>query len=589
MRRAALPAASAPLTRALVDRIVTGKHHVHDFDIVVIGSGAAGLSVALQVASFARVAVLSKGTLAQGATYWAQGGIAAVLDESDSIEAHIADTLDAGAGLCHPDMVRHIVENSQAAIKWLVQQGVPFTVLSAEEAGSGAASQPLNRDNLKPLHLTQEGGHSHRRIIHATDATGRAVFETLLARVRETPGITLFENRLAVDLIMRDKLGDGEKGCAGAYVYNVATGQVEVFRARFVILASGGASKAYLYTTNPESATGDGIAMAWRAGCRVGNLEFNQFHPTCLYHPHAGSFLISEALRGEGALLRLPDGTRFMPDFDPRAELAPRDIVARAIDHEMKRLGCECVYLDITHKSPTFIKSHFPTIYARCLEFGIDITCDQIPVVPAAHYTCGGIVVDKSGHTDVPGVYAIGETSFTGLHGANRMASNSLLECFVLAFGAAADIADKLQHTPPDKVDLPPWDESRVTQSQEEVVIAHNWGALRRLMWDYVGIVRSDARLNRAKQRITLLEEEIAEYYRRHLISRDLLELRNLALVARLIVESALQRKESRGLHYTVDYPSRAPEARDTLLNPAVSAFDPVAPASPASPSANSS
>lgn len=543
---------------------------MYDFDILVVGSGAAGLSVALQSAGFARVAVLSKGTVQQGATYWAQGGIAAVLDENDSIDAHIADTLDAGAGLCHVEMVRHIVENSQAAIQWLVEQGVPFTVLTPEEAGDGAAAEPLNRDNLKPLHLTQEGGHSHRRIIHATDATGRAVFETLLQRVRETPAITLFENRLAVDLIMGERLGHPDKGCAGVYVYNMNTGEVETFRARFVILASGGVSKAYLYTTNPESATGDGIAMAWRAGCRVANLEFNQFHPTCLYHPHAGSFLISEALRGEGALLRLPDGTRFMPAFDPRAELAPRDIVARAIDHEMKRLGCDCVYLDITHKPPEFVRSHFPTIYARCLEFGIDITRDRIPVVPAAHYTCGGIVVDKSGRTDLPGVYAIGETSFTGLHGANRMASNSLLECFVLAFGAAADIASKLPDMPACHGVLPQWDESRVTQSQEEVVIAHNWAELRRLMWNYVGIVRSDARLHRAQRRIELLEQEIGDYYRRHLISRDLLELRNLALVSRLIVASALQRKESRGLHFNVDYPQLGPEPRDTILgNPA--------------------
>lgn len=541
---------------------------MHDYDILIIGSGAAGLSLALQTAPFARVAVLSKGSLNQGATFWAQGGIAAVLDEMDSIDAHIADTLDSGAGLCNEDMVRHVVENSQRAIQWLVEQGVPFTTLNPEEAGSGAASQPLNKDNLKPLHLTQEGGHSHRRIIHATDATGRAVFETLRDRALQTPGISLFENRLAVDLITREKLGLPGTGCIGAYVYCKEREQVELFRARFVILASGGASKAYLYTTNPDSATGDGIAMAWRAGCRVANMEFNQFHPTCLYHPHARSFLITEALRGEGATLELPDGSRFMPGFDSRAELAPRDIVARAIDHEMKRLGCDCVYLNITHKPAEFIKEHFPTIYARCLEFGIDITQHRIPVVPAAHYTCGGIVVDKLGRTDIPGLYAIGETSSTGLHGANRMASNSLLECFVLAFGAAEDIHKKFDTTPNVPDIIPDWDESRVTRSNEEVVVAHNWDELRRLMWDYVGIVRSDKRLLRAKVRIELLEQEISEHYRRHLISRDLIELRNLVQVARLIVDSALQRKESRGLHYTVDYPDLSEVARDTVLTP---------------------
>lgn len=542
---------------------------MYDFDILIIGSGAAGLSLALKTAPFARVAVLSKGSLNQGATFWAQGGIAAVLDENDSIDAHIADTLDAGAGLCNIDMVRHIVEHSQEAIQWLVEQGVPFTVLSKEEAGSAAAAAPLNRDNLKPLHLTQEGGHSHRRIIHATDATGRAVFETLRERAINTSGITLFENRLAVDLITREKLGQPDQSCIGAYVFNNDTQQVEVFRSRFVILASGGASKAYLYTTNPESATGDGIAMAWRAGCRVANMEFNQFHPTCLYHPHARSFLITEALRGEGATLELPDGSRFMPAFDSRGELAPRDIVARAIDHEMKRLGCECVYLNITHKPADFIREHFPTIYARCLEFGIDITRDRIPVVPAAHYTCGGVVVDKRGRTDIPNLYAIGETSCTGLHGANRMASNSLLECFILAFGAAEDIREKFDQTAILPTAIPDWDDSRVTQSQEEVVVAHNWDELRRVMWDYVGIVRSDQRLLRAQRRIQLLEQEISFHYRRYLISRDLLELRNLVLVAKLIVDSALLRKESRGLHYTLDYPDLLPQAKDTVLTPA--------------------
>jgi L-aspartate oxidase len=541
---------------------------VYDYDILIIGSGAAGLSLALKTAPFARVAVLSKGSMNQGATFWAQGGIAAVLDENDSVDAHIADTLDAGAGLCNEDMVRHIVEHSQQAIQWLVEQGVPFTVMSREEAGSGAASEPLNANNLKPLHLTQEGGHSHRRIIHATDATGRAIFETLLRQVQQTPGITLYENRLAVDLITRQKLGLEGNDCVGAYVYSNETKSVELFRARFVVLASGGASKAYLYTTNPESATGDGIAMAWRAGCRVANMEFNQFHPTCLYHPHARSFLITEALRGEGATLELPDGSRFMPGFDERAELAPRDIVARAIDHEMKRLGCDCVYLNISHKPADFIREHFPTIYARCLDFGIDITRDRIPVVPAAHYTCGGIIVDKLGRTDITNLYAIGETSSTGLHGANRMASNSLLECFVLAFGAADDIRAHIDSLPAAPEKIPDWDESRVTQSQEEVIVAHNWDELRRVMWDFVGIVRSDQRLLKARRRIQMLEHEISYHYRHYLISRDLLELRNLVQVSRLIVESALLRKESRGLHYTIDYPDLADDASDTVLKP---------------------
>ena len=542
---------------------------MHDFDILIIGSGAAGLSLALKTADKARVAVLSKGQLNQGATYWAQGGIAAVLDENDSIEAHIEDTLNSGAGLCHYDMVKHIVEHSQEAIAWLVEQGVPFTVIPTDETKPESERQPLNSHNLKPLHLTREGGHSHRRIIHATDATGRAVFETLRDKALKTKGITLFERHLAVDLITEEKLGIDVHACVGAYVYNNDTEEVETFKARCVVLASGGASKAYLYTTNPDSATGDGIAMAWRAGCRVSNMEFNQFHPTCLFHPHAKSFLISEALRGEGATLELPDGTRFMPQFDERAELAPRDIVARAIDHEMKRLGCDCVYLNISHKPDSFIKSHFPTIHARCLEYGIDITKERIPVVPAAHYTCGGVVVDKFGRSDIPGLYAIGETSCTGLHGANRMASNSLLECFVLAFGAADDILTRLKTPATDTPIIPEWDHSQVTQSHEEVVVAHNWDELRRMMWDYVGIVRSNRRLDRAHNRLLLLEQEVRDYYSSHRVSRDLLELRNLILVARLIVDSARLRHESRGLHFNIDVPERLPEALDTVLSPA--------------------
>jgi len=540
---------------------------VYDYDILIIGSGAAGLTLALKSADFAKVAVISKGELSQGATFWAQGGIAAVLDDDDSIEDHIADTLDSGAGLCHRDMVSHIVENSGACVKWLVEQGVPFTTVSPEEAKEGAARAPLKPDNLAPLHLTQEGGHSHRRIIHATDATGRAVFETLANRARLSPNIDLFENRVAIDLITRKKLGLEGEQCVGAYIFCPSTGNIDLFRARFVILATGGASKAYLFTTNPDGATGDGIAMAWRAGCRVANMEFNQFHPTCLYHPHAKSFLISEALRGEGAWLELEDGTRFMLQFDSRGELAPRDIVARAIDHEMKRLGSDCVYLNITHKPAAFIKEHFPTIYARCLKFGIDITKDRIPVVPAAHYTCGGVMVDKMGHTDLPNLYAIGETTFTGLHGANRMASNSLLECFVLAFSASEDIRSKLAATELTD-DIPGWDESLVTRSNEEVVVSHNWDELRRFMWAYVGIVRKDERLQRAKRRISLLAQETDEYYKHYIVSKDLLELRNLVLVASLIVECAISRKESRGLHFTVDHPAQLEKAEDTILVP---------------------
>ncbi|MDP1930328.1 MAG: L-aspartate oxidase [Gammaproteobacteria bacterium] len=545
----------------------------YDYDILIIGSGAAGLTLALKTAAFAKVAVVSKGHLSQGATYYAQGGIAAVLDNEDSIDAHVADTLDAGSGLCHLDIVKHVVANSGECVRWLVEQGVPFTTIAPEDAKEYREKEPLQPDNLAPLHLTQEGGHSHRRIIHATDATGRAVFETLAYQAGMNSNIDLFENRVAIDLITRSKLGLAGHQCIGAYIFSPETGSVDVFKAKFVILATGGASKAYLFTTNPDGATGDGIAMAWRAGCRVANMEFNQFHPTCLYHPQAKSFLITEALRGEGAVLELPDGSRFMNKFDSRGELAPRDIVARAIDYEMKRLGCDCVYLNITHKSPGFIKEHFPTIYSRCLQYGIDITRDRIPVVPAAHYTCGGVMVDKHGRTDLPNLYAIGETSFTGLHGANRMASNSLLECFVLAFSASDDIKAKIQSTElPDA--FPPWDESLVTRSSEEIIVSHNWDELRRFMWAYVGIVRRDERLQRAKRRIQLLEQETTEYYKHYIVSKDLLELRNLVLVASLIVESAILRKESRGLHYTLDYPGLADAAKDTILEPENSVLD---------------
>ncbi len=519
----------------------------HEHDVLVIGSGAAGLSAALRLPAHYRIAVISKAELTQGSTFWAQGGMAAVLHTKDTVDSHVEDTLNAGAGLCHRDAVEFTVRESRAAVEWLVDQGVDF--------------DRWHETDHSDFHLTREGGHSRRRIIHAADATGRAISEVLTERALAAENIETFEHRVAVDLVVRDG------HCHGAYILNRATGNVELFSARAVVLATGGASKAYLYTSNPDGASGDGIAMAWRAGCRVANLEFNQFHPTCLYHPKAKSFLISEALRGEGGLLRLPDGERFMQRFDERAELAPRDIVARAIDHEMKRLGVDCVYLDISHKPLEFIESHFPTIAARCREFGIDISKEPIPVVPAAHYTCGGVVVDTNGSTDVAGLYAIGETSFTGLHGANRMASNSLLECIVYATASAAHISQHFDAFPPPG-DAPNWDESQVTDSDEDVVISHNWDELRRFMWDYVGIVRTNKRLARAQHRIEMLQAEIAEYYSNYKVSNDLLELRNLAMVAQLMIRCAQSRKESRGLHFTLNYPELLDEARDTVLTP---------------------
>ncbi len=525
-----------------------------DFDVLIIGSGAAGLTTALNLPTDARIAVVSKSSLASGATLWAQGGIAAVLDDRDSLEAHIQDTLRAGAGLCHEDAVRFTVEHGREAIEWLISQGVDFTRDESDNNGLG-------------YHLTREGGHSHRRIIHAADATGRAVSNTLVDRVQEATHITLLEYRTCVDLITHAKLYLPGNRVVGAYLYNRRTGKVETVRARFVVLATGGASSVYLYASNPEVATGDGIAMAWRAGCRVANMEFNQFHPTCLYHPDARSVLISEAVRGEGGVLRLPNGERFMARFDERLELAPRDIVARAIDHEMKRLGADCLYLDISHKPADFIKSHFPTIHETCLEYGIDMTKEPIPIVPAAHYTCGGVMTNLKGQTDLPYLYAVGETAFTGLHGANRMASNSILECLVFGKACAEDIAARLNRVP-ETPPLPDWDESQVTDSDEDVVISHNWDEIRRFMWDYVGIVRTNKRLQRAKHRIDLLQQEIRDYYSNYRVGNDLLELRNLAVVADLMICSAIARKESRGLHYTLDYPGTSDRPQDTILTP---------------------
>ncbi len=515
------------------------------FDVLIIGSGLAGQSAALRLAPHCRVALISKRNLEDSASGWAQGGIAAVLDSQDSIEAHIRDTLVAGAWLNDEEATRFVVENGRRVIEWLIDQGVPFT---KDAAG---------------YHLTREGGHSARRVIHVADATGLAVQDTLTQKVRNNPNITVLEHHIAIDLITGDKLGKADKRCFGAYVLNNRTGEIITVGAPNTLIATGGAGKVYLYTTNPDTSTGDGIAMAYRAGCRVANMEFIQFHPTCLYHPQAKSFLISEAVRGEGGLLRLADGTRFMPEHDERAELAPRDIVARAIDFEMKKRGLDCVFLDISHKGEEFIRSHFPNIHARCLELGIDITRDPIPVVPAAHYTCGGIVSDLKGRTDLEGLYVAGEASCTGLHGANRLASNSLLECLVFAEAAVSDI---LGGKAMDIPELPLWDESRVTDADEEVVISHNWDELRRFMWDYVGIVRTTKRLKRAKHRIRLLMREIDEFYANFRVSHDLIELRNLVFTADLIVRCAMQRKESRGLHFSRDYPEISSKAKSTVV-----------------------
>ncbi len=520
----------------------------HRFDILIIGSGLAGLTLALHLAEKRSVGLVTKKQLLDGASNWAQGGIAAVLAGDDTTESHVRDTQIAGAGLCDEQATRFVIERGRECVEWLIGQGVPFTPDAASVTG---------------YHLTTEGGHSHRRVIHVDDATGHAVQTTLESKIRSHPNITLLEQHNAIDLITGAKLGLADNRCYGCYVLDSSSGRVLTVAAQHVILATGGAGKVYLYTTNPDTSTGDGVAMGWRAGCRVANMEFVQFHPTCLYHAHAKPFLISEAVRGEGGLLILPDGKRFMPDHDERAELAPRDIVARAIDFEMKKRGLDCVYLDITHKSADFIKQHFPNIYIHCKDLGIDITRQRIPVVPAEHYTCGGLMTDLHGRTDIPGLYAIGESAHTGLHGANRLASNSLLECLVFGMAAARDILEKPVLTSPT---LPEWDESRVTDADEEIVIAHNWDELRRFMWDYVGIVRTNKRLERALHRIKLLQDEIIDYYRNFRVSSDLLELRNLVQTADLIVRSAQLRRESRGLHFSRDYPGMLPEARHTVL-----------------------
>jgi L-aspartate oxidase len=528
----------------------------NQFDVLIIGSGLAGLSLALRLADDRKVCIVSKREVKDSASSWAQGGIAAVLSNEDSIENHIHDTLIAGAGLCDEAITRIVAEHGKDTIEWLIANGVEFT---REHDDSG-------------YHLTREGGHSHRRIYHVADATGRAVQKTLAQRVREHANITILENHIAVDLITSKKLNhqsitdkNTANTCLGAYVLDNATGKVMTIAAQHTALATGGAGKVYLYTTNPDVSTGDGIAMAWRAGCRVANMEFIQFHPTCLFHPHAKSFLISEAVRGEGGLLKLPDGSRFMLEHDVRAELAPRDVVARAIDFEMKKRGIECVFLDITHQSAAFIHEHFPNIQKRCLELGIDITKEAIPVVPAAHYTCGGVMTDDSGRTDITNLYAIGETSCTGLHGANRLASNSLLECLVFSQRASQTI---LQSPVKPQITLPAWDESRVTDADEEVLITHTWNELRRFMWNYVGIVRTNKRLSRALHRIYMLRDEVDEFYSNFKVSNDLIELRNLLQVAELIVLSAIERHESRGLHYSKDFPETLPDAIPTVLEP---------------------
>ncbi|MDX2426631.1 MAG: L-aspartate oxidase [Cycloclasticus sp.] len=530
--------------------------NVFSFDVIIVGTGAAGLGLALSLPDHLDIAILSKLSMNEGSTYYAQGGISAVLDELDSIDAHKKDTLKAGAGLCHEDIVELVVSKGKASIDWLMANNVQF-------------STDNNVRSANKLHLTKEGGHSHRRVVHSDDSTGRAVQTALSDQVVAKSNVKIFEHHNVIDLVTEEDKNSSTSRITGCYVLDTKKDTIFSMQAPCITLATGGASKVYLYTSNPDVSTGDGIAMAWRAGCRVANMEFMQFHPTCLFHPQAKSFLISEAVRGEGGLLLLPDGTRFMPSFDKRAELAPRDIVARAIDHEMKRLGVSSVFLDISHRTAKFTKSHFPMLHERCLAFGFDMTEDPLPVVPAAHYTCGGVMTNINGLTDITGLYAVGETAFTGLHGANRMASNSILECLVFAKQASSDIVEFLKDTP-KLTQIRPWDDSKVIDSDEAIVVSHNWAELRQFMWDYVGIVRTTKRLQRAKQRISLLKQEIEDYYGHFHVTNDFLELRNLVNTAELIIDCALIRKESRGLHYTLDFPQLDDKhfKKDTILIP---------------------
>ncbi len=554
--------------------------------VVVIGGGLAGLSLALRLADDGiGVTILSKSLLDEGSTRYAQGGIAAVLGEGDSFRSHIEDTLEAGGGLCNRQTVEFVVKHAPGAIQWLIERGVSFSLRDQTNTATKTKTRAKQPSDNHEFHLTREGGHSHRRVIHAADATGVEVEVTLEQMVRKHPCITLLENHIAIDLITtskpapqqsqqqprKSKAKPNHRACLGVYALDLKRKQTIAVPGQHLVLATGGASKIYLYTSNPDTSTGDGIAMAWRAGCRVANMEFVQFHPTCLYHPHAKSLLISEAVRGEGGKLVHADGRRFMPKYDARAELAPRDIVARAIDLEMKINGCDNVFLDISHKSPQFIGKHFPTIAARCRELGLDMTREPLPVVPAAHYTCGGVLTNLHGQTDIANLYAIGETSYTGLHGANRLASNSLLECLVFAETCAKRIQRAHQSAQFEPYpNLPKWDESQVADPDERIVVAHNWDELRRCMWDYVGIVRTDKRLTRAAHRIQLLQAEIRDFYSHFRVSNDLIELRNLVLVAELTVRSARLRKESRGLHATRDHPRAHANqpACDTILQP---------------------
>ncbi|HYV27474.1 MAG TPA: L-aspartate oxidase [Candidatus Eisenbacteria bacterium] len=530
-------------------------NNIRHFDFLVLGSGIAGLSFALKVAPHGRVAIITKKNRAESNTNYAQGGIAAVTSKEDSFESHVRDTLEAGAGLCDEAVVRTIVQEGPARIAELIQLGMHF---SEREVSA--------KSGVKELDLGREGGHSQRRILHAQDITGREIERALLAAVNQQPNIEIFENHFAIDLITTQKLGlDGPNRCVGVYVLVNNRGWVEAFAAPVVLLATGGCGKVYLYTTNPDIATGDGVAMASRAGTVIANMEFIQFHPTCLYHPKAKSFLISEAVRGEGGVLKTLEGVEFMDRYHPLKSLAPRDVVARAIDREMKRTGADHVLLDITHQPAEFLIKRFPNIHKTCLQYGIDITKEPIPVVPAAHYQCGGVKTTVDGETEIVGLYAVGEVACTGLHGANRLASNSLLEALVCAHRAAERVVggDFLR----EKIGLPPWQSGNAHNADELVVVSHNWDEIRRLMWDYVGIVRTNKRLKRARARIANLQEEIQQYYWDFIVTSDLLELRNIATVAELIVECALDRPESRGLHYNLDFPEPNPEwaKRDTM------------------------